>query len=290
MVSRWIAILLVMIGASSYGLLSSVVKLAYQAGWGDHQVTISQVTMGALLLWIMILLKPSYWSNPFRGPWMKLGLIGIFGVTLCTICYNISLSELDASVAIVLLFQFTWIAIALESVTSRTWPKPKQWLAVGTIVLGTVLAVNVKNADWERFTGKGVVFGLLAAFSYALFLFGTGKIKTTMHPVMKSAVMITSSLPILYLIYPPYQLGGVPATSLILVGVVLGILGTVVPAIAFNIGIPRIGGSLAAMLGSLELPAAIVSAFFILGESVHSEQWFGMLIILAGIAIAERGK
>jgi len=290
MVTRWMAVLLVIVGASSYGLLSSVVKLAYNAGWSDHHVTISQVTMGALFLWAIILIKPAYWSNPFRGPWIKLGLVGIFGLTLCTVFYNISLSELDASVSIVLLFQFTWLTIAFDAISSKAWPKPNQWLAIALIMAGTVMSVNLLFADWGKFTAKGVIFGIGAAVSYALFLFVMGKIKTEMHPVMKSAVMITCSLPILYWIYPPYQLGEVSLTSLILGGAVLGIVGTALPTVAFNIGIPRIGSSLAAMLGSLELPAAILSAFFILGETIHGVQWFGMLFILAGIVISERRK
>ncbi|WP_165452829.1 hypothetical protein [Paenibacillus thalictri] len=45
------------------------------------------------------------------------------------------------------------------------------------------------------------------------------------------------------------------------------------------------------MLGKVEPPAAVITAFFILGETVHGVQWFGMLVVLAGISISEiRGK
>ncbi|MNI40701.1 EamA-like transporter family protein [compost metagenome] len=65
-------------------------------------------------------------------------------------------------------------------------------------------------------------------------------------------------------------------------------LGQVIPTVAFNIGIPRIGSSVAAMLGSIELPAAVIAAFFLLGEAVVWIQWLGMGCILVGIVISEK--
>jgi drug/metabolite transporter (DMT)-like permease len=62
----------------------------------------------------------------------------------------------------------------------------------------------------------------------------------------------------------------------------------VVPTVAFNIGIPKIGSTLAAMLGSMELPVGVVAAFLILGEPVLPVQWLGMILILAGILLSEK--
>jgi drug/metabolite transporter (DMT)-like permease len=148
----------------------------------------------------------------------------------------------------------------------------------------------VGEADWSRFTLSGVLLGLLSGFAYALFLFLTGKIQTTMHPFLKAAVMVTAALPVLYVMFPPNFSGSGSVLSLLLWGVALGMLGQAVPTIAFNIGIPRVGSALAANLGAIELPAVVVSAFFILHETVQGLQWFGMLSILAGIVIAERWK
>ncbi len=47
---------------------------------------------------------------------------------------------------------------------------------------------------------------------------------------------------------------------------------------------------LAAMLGAIELPVGIVASLFFLNEAVHGVQWFGMLLILTGIVVAEKRK
>jgi drug/metabolite transporter (DMT)-like permease len=70
-------------------------------------------------------------------------------------------------------------------------------------------------------------------------------------------------------------------------GVLLGILGTVLPIVCFNAGIPRIGGGLAALLGSLELPVAVLVAYLLLGEPLSWWQGAGIALILAGIVAAE---
>ncbi|WP_127586827.1 EamA family transporter [Paenibacillus koleovorans] len=62
-------------------------------------------------------------------------------------------------------------------------------------------------------------------------------------------------------------------------------LGQVIPTITFNIGIPRIGSSLSAMLASVELPVATVGAWLQLDESIGALQWTGMLLILCGIYV-----
>ncbi|WP_281884124.1 DMT family transporter [Paenibacillus sp. YYML68] len=288
---RTAAFLLVLGGAASFGLMSTVVKLAYGTGLSGTQVTTSQLTFGALLMWLLIAFVPAARSKPWKGPWLRLCAIGVFGLALSTVLYNEALSVMDASMAIVVLFQFTWITVVMEAIASRTWPKPNRLIAVAVILVGTWLSVNGPSADWSSFSMYGLLCGLGAAVTYALFLFGTGTLKTTMHPFMQAAVMLTSALPFLYILFPPSGLlqTGSSFVQLVVWGIALGLLGQVIPTAAYMTGIPKLGSSLAATLASMELPVAIISAYFLLQETVQGVQWFGMLAILAGIAIAERG-
>jgi drug/metabolite transporter (DMT)-like permease len=105
---------------------------------------------------------------------------------------------------------------------------------------------------------------------------------------MKSAVMMTAAIPMIYLVYPPHIFLEGSAVQLLGWGLLLGILGQVVPTIAFNVGIPRIGSTLAAMLGAMELPVAIIAAFLLIGEPVLLVQWLGMILIIAGILLSEK--
>lgn len=288
--TRIISMMLILVGATSYGLLSSLLKLSYDAGFNDIQVSVSQVTMGTLMMLLLVAVTPKARQNPFRGPWIRLSLIGIFGLAGTTVLYNAAIGRLPASLSIVLLFQFTWITIVMECIARRTLPTRYQTLSILVVLMGTLLAVNVWETDWGELSLAGVLYGLAAATSYSLFLFTGDKVQTELHPLMKSAVMLTAGLAAVYVIYPPTVLSGagVDTGTLLLWGLALGFMGQVIPTLCFLVGIPMVGASLAALLGSMELPAAIIGAFLILGEQVDWPQWVGMFLILGGILISER--
>lgn len=285
---RWFFILIVLLGASSYGIVSPLIKLAYEDGWNEIQVTGSQITMGAAVLWIIVCCQPKAWSNPFRGPWIKLSLIGIFGLSLTTLLYNMTLSYMDASLSIILLFQFTWITVVMESVLLRKRPTLFQLLAIAIILSGTLLAVGLKFDHLSTLNATGIILGLLSACTYSVFLTLTGRVRTSFDAVLKSAIMVTSAIPLIYILYPPQYLFHTGVGSLIVWGTVLGLFGQVFPTLFFNIGIPRIGSSLTAILGAIELPVAIIGAFLLLHETILPLQWAGMAIILSGIIVAEK--
>lgn len=286
--NRWISILLILAGASSYGMLSPFIKMAYDGGWSEAQITVAQVTMGTLLMWLLVLLVPGAWRNPFADSWIGLVLIGIFGLALTTVFYNEALGKMDASLSIVLLFQFTWITILMECVVTKRWPTWNQGFAIIAVLSGTLLAVDLFKADWGRLNMAGIAYGLASACTYSIFLFSADRVKTDMHPLLKSAVMLTSGLIVIYAVYPPTVALSPHMSSLLLWGVWLGTLGQVIPTVCFLVGIPGTGSTVAALLGSMELPVAILGAFFILHEPVTVVQWLGMVMILGGIVLSEK--
>ena len=287
-----LAIALVLAGAASYGLLAAVFKLALRDGWGVNGLTFMQVLTGTVMLWALMAVvrrrESSYSLAATWRAWAKLAAIGVVGMSLTTIFYNEALSRLDASLGIVLLFQFTWITILLESIRARRRPKRSEQAAVLFIVLGTVLAVGLLEQDLSGLDGLGIFFGLLSAFTYSLFFFFSGRLPENLDPIAKSAVMSTASLAFVLLAHLPVLTAEHYGYSLLGWGLLLGFLGTAFPFICFNYGIPRLGGGLAALLGSMELPAAVAAAYFLLGEPLTAWQGLGVVLILAGIMAAQR--
>ncbi|MCD9025688.1 EamA family transporter [Cohnella silvisoli] len=289
--NRLLAIVLVLLGSTSYGLLTAIYKLALADGWSVNQLTLNQVLSGAVMLWLTLGVtrlrkgKPSL-TGTWRA-WLKLAIIGIVGLSLTTILYNEALARLDGSLGIVLLFQFTWITILLESIRKRKWPSRQEWIAVAFIVVGTVLAVGLLEQDFSRVDGLGVLYGLLSAVTYSLFFFLTGFLPSQLDPIAKSAIMSTASLVFVIVLQVPMTFGGAIEGSLIGWGLLLGFLGTAFPFFCFNYGIPKIGSGLAALLGSMELPAAIIGVYVLLGEPLSAWQAAGSGLIIAGIMAAQ---
>jgi drug/metabolite transporter (DMT)-like permease len=287
-----LAVILVLIGALSYGLVSSVFKLGVEAGWSVTYLTFQQVVSGTVMLWLfagIARLRKRGEPGALNGSSLvRLAIIGVVGLSFTTIFFNESVARLDASLTIVLLFQYTWITILLDSLLRRRWPKRSEWAAIGFVMAGTVLAAGLLEHDiggWDRI---GVLFGLLSGVSYGLYFLLTGYVTTKIDPISKSAIMSTASFIFIVLLRGTEGFKAFGHLELAGWGILLGILGTVLPFICFNFGIPKLGSGAAALLGSMELPAAIVAAYFLLGEPLSWGQAVGVALILAGVVISQR--
>ncbi|KEO81548.1 hypothetical protein EL26_20335 [Tumebacillus flagellatus] len=282
-----IAILLVLLGGASYGLISPAVKMAYDAGFSPADVTSSQYGAAMSILVLIALFQ----LRRLRGMTGRdLGLLVFLGVlsTGTSVFYYLSLSYLPASLAIVLLFQFTWVVMVIDYLITRNKPTPIKWTALVLIFIGTLLAVDLFHTQWMGVSVLGIVLGLLSSVTYSAFLYFTSYVRPGSSPFVNSAVISIASTLTVFLIFPPKFLwNGSLGEGLWVWALIIGGLGQVIPPLFFNVGIPRIGGPLAAVLGAVELPVAVVSAFWLLHEEVFGAQWAGILLILAGIVVTE---
>lgn len=273
--------LLVFLGGCSYGVVSTFVKLAYGDGYHVGDVTGSQYVLGAVMLWIVSIFVQK--SKLTVKQWFIL-LISGFPMGLTGIFYNRSLEYIDASFAIILLLQFTWIGILLQMAIDKLTPSRKNVIATIIILLGSLLASGfLKNEI--TFSLAGIGWGMLAAFAFATFIFISGRTSIPVHPIYKSAIMTTGAALLVCMILPPvFLINGALTNGLLLYGLFFGFFGSLVPPVLFNIGMPKVGSGLGNILSASELPTAVLMSTLILHEAVTLSQWIGVVFILIGIA------
>ncbi|WP_139488275.1 EamA family transporter [Brevibacillus dissolubilis] len=282
-------ILLVFLGACSYGVLSTFVKFAYEDGYIVNEVSGSQMFLGAVMAWILVLLLARQKAS-FKQ-WLLLAAVGT-NMGLTGIFYYAALQSIPASIGIVLLFQFTWIGVLLDAVHKRQWPSRDKLLALVLLFAGTFLAGGLLDGGggdtWE-FTFTGIGLGLLSAVTYALFILFSEKVAVEVHPLLRGAIMTTGSMLITFIVFPPTFLtnGTLFDGTLFQWGFLLAFFGAIIPTLFFTIGVPRIGGDLATILGAAELPTAVLLSSFVLHEHVSLLQWIGVIVILVGIVIPQ---
>lgn len=198
-----------------------------------------------------------------------------------------SLNYLDASIAIVLLFQYVWMGLVVELLITKRAPTKEKLTAGLLILIGSLFAVNIFSTQVSHLPLLGIVWGLLAAVSFATFIFVSGQVATYVPPLRKSMMMALGGLLIILVIYPPTDLviGKIDGYFL-LQGLILGVFGGVLPPLLFSISMPVVGNALGTILSSSELPTTVIFSAIILSEEISIFQTIGIVLIVLAIVLA----
>jgi drug/metabolite transporter (DMT)-like permease len=277
----WHYALLVLLGGCSYGALSTFVKLAYSAGFTSSAVTGSQLLMGTLIIWIAAL-----FSKKKKLTLRKIGKLLLSGIPLglTSLFYYQSLQSLNASLAIIFLFQFVWIGSLFEWFFYKKKPTMGKVVSIGILVIGSIFASGIIAEGSGGMTWQGTIWGMLSALTYTTFIFLSSSVEKDTPVVQKSALFTTGGMITVFLLSPPTELLQLPVLMEIApYGLYLGLLGVVLPPILFTIGMPHIGPGLGTILTSAELPIAVILSALVLSEQVSTSQWLGVILILGGI-------
>lgn len=280
--------LAVFLGASSFGILSTFVKKAYGKGLTLGEVTGIQVLFGMLILWLIYIVIKLFSAKSFHSPskkssWIKI-LISGTSTGLVSILYYKCVQLVPASLAIVLLMQYIWIGVLIEFIFFKAKPSKNNLIGIGIVLIATLLATGLIEKGVQHLNLTGVLFGLLAATAYSVFMIVNGRVGNDYQPIQKSAIMVTGACIMVFTLFPPaYLLNGQFDGNFLYFGLILSLFGTVIPPLLFAYGLPKTGFSLGGILSSAELPVATCMSFFILHESVSTIQWLGVLLILGTV-------
>ena len=276
--------LLAFLGGVSFGILSTFVKIAYGHGFEPGQVIGVQFFVGTVMFWLIYLFRKK--ESIQTSMIVKLIASGI-PMALSGLFYYKSLEYLDASIAIIMLFQFSWMGLFAEWLLDRRLPTVEKWISAVILFVGSLLVADVLGASLDGLSATGVFWGLLAAVSFTAFINVSGRVGITVPAITKSMLMATGSLLTAWLVFPPVFLtdGSFFGDGLVYYGLMLGFFGVVLPPLLFSIAMPKVGSGLGTILSSSELPTAVFMSMVVLGEHVAALQWIGVLVVLFGISL-----
>lgn len=278
-------IFMVLLGGAMYGTMSSFVKLSYSWGYNAAEISFSQAALAALFLGICTLRARSSQYKLTRKSILSLLLTGS-AIGLTNFLYYLSVSYISASLAIVILMQFTWFSLFLEWIIFSKKPSSVEFLTVLCILVGTVLAGNLWGAEGLSLSLKGILLALSASLTYAVYIVANGRIDKDVRWQSKSTlIMLGSAITIFVInsrtIITDNHFGG----EFLLWVLFLAIIGTSIPTALFAVGIPKIGAGVSSILMTIELPVAVLCAYIVLGENINLLQIAGIIIMLAAISV-----
>lgn len=280
-------VLFVALGASSYGMLASFVKMAYQEGYTTAEVSGAQFSIGLFtVLLLNIFRKVNKNTNEVKIARHQILQLILAGTSMgfTSVFYYLSVRYISVSIGIVLLMQTVWMGVLLEMFLDKKRPSLQKIISVVITLIGTVLATNLLHneitLDW-----RGFFWGLLAAAAFTTTMFGANKVAVEIPSIQRSFFMliggtlvvilfglITQNTPFNYYIFLKW-------------GIILSLFGTIIPPFLLNTGFPLTGIGLGSIVSALELPVSVTMAYFLLAEEVNWVQWLGIVLILTAIIL-----
>ncbi len=286
-------VFLVGLGATSYGMLATFVKLAYAdtSSAGLHytpaEVITAQFTIGILVVGLLHFFqtkfRPKITPKASLADIKKLMVVGT-STGLTSIFYYLAVTYIPVSIGIVLLMQTVWMGVLLETILDKKRPSSTKIVAVLVVLIGTTLATKLLSTqatlDW-----RGITLGLLAAASFTTTMYAANKIALSISSAQRSLYMLLGGALVVLVFLMATQHTPFNYDIFYTWGILIALFGTVIPPLLLNAGFPLTGIGLGSIVAALELPVSVTMAFVFLNETVLFSQWIGIALILLAIVL-----
>jgi drug/metabolite transporter (DMT)-like permease len=279
MVTRGAA--LVTLAAVCFGSVAILGKLAFSLNIPLATMLTGRFGIAAAIVWVVV-----FALRAKLVPRKKLPVAMLLGGMLVvqTAAYFTTLRLVPASLTSLLLFTFP----AIVTIADHFLGYRLTFVRGGTVALALLGTFLVIASPVEAPAPAGIAFGLLTATCYAAYILTASRLLRGLPALATTATMLTTSaagFALLALIAgerPP-----VPSPASVLVVLGLAVLSTALPILAQNLGMPEIGSSRAAVVGTLELVTTVILAGTVLHDRITPIQMLGGALIVGSIALRE---
>ena len=275
----------VLAAGTGYAFMSILVKRAFQLGLGPIQVIALQSWIASLVLLIYaVLFKREIFRVSSHTLWL-LALQGVVGALGTSLLYAYSLKYLPISVAILLLYLYPALVLAVEVLIWHKRVGRQELLALLLTLAGTTLASGIFSGV-AGVAGVGILLGLAAAMAYAVFNI-VGEIVLAKVSPMVAMCFTQWVCAIALLVILKGDIMSIPwqNTRTWEVGLLLATVASIIPFYMILVGIERLGADQAAILSTFELPMTFILAAVFLNEFPTGDQWIGGSLVLGGILL-----
>ncbi|KZN99066.1 DMT family transporter [Pseudobacillus badius] len=283
-----LALLLIGLGASLWGIIGVFVTYLYEMGFTPGQVVALRSFSAALLLVTYTFFKNRRllkirWADSkyFVGT-------GIISIVFFNWCLFSAIEETSISIASILLYT----APAFVAIFSRIFFKealtPRKVSALFITFLGCSFVIGILPNMNETISLYGFILGLGSGFFYALYsIFGKfalqkyDSLTVTVYTFLFAAA---ASIPVSGVWQAGALLSDIKAWGCI---IGLGVLSTALPFILYTKGLSKVESSKASIIATIEPVVASLVGFLIFHETLHAWQYIGIVLVISAVIIVQ---
>ncbi|MDT7576606.1 MAG: hypothetical protein QOH17_2939 [Pseudonocardiales bacterium] len=286
------------LSAASFGLSGPLGRGLMDAGWSSAAAVAARILLAAVVLVPVAIVQ-------LRGRWgvlrRNLALVTVYGliaVAGCQLAYFNAVERMPVGVA--LLIEYTAPVAVVGWLWVRHGQRPGRRTVVGAVLggLGLVLVLDLVSGAHADVVGILWAFG--AMVGVATYFVLSGRVDDGLPPVVLAAaglllggvaLLLAGAVGIVGLTVTTAPVQFVGMTVVWWVPVLA--LGIFTAAVAYVTGIAatrRLGSRLASFVALIEVLAALVFAWALLGEVPKAIQLLGGVLVLAGVIVVKLGE
>jgi drug/metabolite transporter (DMT)-like permease len=291
-------LVIAVVAAASFGMSGPFSKPLLESGWSPiAAVTFRALIGGVVLAPFAIVSLRGRWRSVWDAR-VRIILMATVGVAATQLGYFAAIQRIPVSTAI--LMEYTGPLLLVIYVSIRTRRMPKAVVLIGSIIAVGGLVLVVSPDGHGALDPLGLLFGGITAIGCAAYFLIAERPSRNLPPVALASVSLLIGSAALALVGAarilPFQtstrdvtlLGGSAPWWLPLV-----VIGIVATAIAYATSITAteiLGSRLGSFMGLLEVVAAALYAWILLGQQLGIPQLIGGVLILGGIAFVRSEK
>jgi drug/metabolite transporter (DMT)-like permease len=280
--------LLIVLGASLWGIIGIFVTFLYEAGFTPTQVVAIRALSAVFFLIVYTSLKNRQSlkikisdSKYFVGT-------GIISIVLFNWCLFNAIKETSISIAAILLYTAPAFVTIFSRILFKETLTPRKFFALLTTLVGCSFVIGILPNTNESISLYGFLLGLGSGFFYALYsIFGKFALKkydsltVTVYTFIFAAAAITPFSG-LWSVWPLFLTMKV---WLYVIG--LGLLSTMLAYLFYTKGLTNVESSRASIIATVEPVVASLTSFFIFQEKLTIWQYVGIILVIAAVIIVQ---
>ena len=286
------------LSAASFGLSGPLARGLLDVGWSAGAAVTVRIGLAAV-----VLLPPALVA--LRGRWALVRrnaatilLYGALAVTGAQFCYFQAVSSM--AVAVALLIEYTAPVAVVCWLWLRHGQRPGRQTLAGTVVAASGLVLVLDVLSGASISTAGVLWALGAMAGAATYFVISADEGNGLPPLVLAAGGLVTGAVLLLLLgavgLVPMRATSTPVTyagHAVAWWLPLLALGLVTAVLSYTSGIAagrRLGSRLASFVALLEVLAALVFAWLLLGQLPHALQAVGGVVVLVGVVLVKLGE
>ncbi len=287
---RRTALVVVVASAACFSTLAVLARLAYAEGGRPLPMLAWRFAIAAVLMGAFLAVRQRQALVAGLKDLGRYASLSLTGYGAASICFFFSLRHVSASVATVLLYAYPALVVVIEAVQRRERPSALRAVAVGLTFAGCALAAGVADSA-VVVNATGVLLALGAALGYAIFTVLSGRfVASRSRLVLMAYTFGISALGVatVTLLAGESLSPAGWSIDLWLIVLLMVLVPTYGAVVLFLRGVRELGASRAALASTMEPVFTVLLAAVVLGERLTWGQSAGAVMVIAGIALAER--